>query len=151
MTLKLALLACASLPLAAAAQPNFSGKTVTLVVGYKPGGGYDATARMLARHLPNHLPGKPTVIYQLPDHRGVNLLVLDEPTNHLDIRHQVELLGLLRAQRRTTLISLHDLNAAASLCDRLHGGCQGPIAHNLEWCREVVIPRGQHFLNPFFG
>src|SRR5437588_6143029 len=64
MTLKLALAACAALPLAAAAQPNFSGKTVTLVVGYKPGGGYDATARMLARHLPNHIPGKPTVIVQ---------------------------------------------------------------------------------------
>ena len=64
MKLKLALLACAALPLAAAAQPNFSGKTVTIVVGYKPGGGYDATARMLARHLPNHIPGKPTVIVQ---------------------------------------------------------------------------------------
>src|SRR5256714_14944949 len=64
MTLKLALLACASLPLAAAAQPHFSGKPVTFVVGYKPGGGYDATARMLARHLPNHIPGKPTVIVQ---------------------------------------------------------------------------------------
>src|SRR5207248_3497441 len=64
MKLKLALAACASLPLAAAAQPNFSGKTVTLVVGYKPGGGYDATARLLARHLPQHLPGKPTVIVQ---------------------------------------------------------------------------------------
>ncbi|WP_324608871.1 ABC transporter ATP-binding protein [Streptomyces sp. NRRL S-1813] len=49
-----------------------------------------------------------------------HVLVLDEPTNHLDVRHQVELLALLRAQRRTTLISLHDLNAAASLCDRLH-------------------------------
>ncbi|WP_043263203.1 ABC transporter ATP-binding protein [Streptomyces sp. CT34] len=49
-----------------------------------------------------------------------DVLVLDEPTNHLDIRHQVELLALLRAQARTTLISLHDLNAAASLCDRLH-------------------------------
>ncbi|MEU2872529.1 ABC transporter ATP-binding protein [Streptomyces olivoreticuli] len=48
------------------------------------------------------------------------VLVLDEPTNHLDVQHQVELLALLRAQRRTTLLSLHDLNAAASLCDRLH-------------------------------
>ncbi len=60
--------ALAALPLAAAAQPtqvpNFAGKTVTIVVGYKPGGGYDATARMLARHLPQHLPGKPTVIVQ---------------------------------------------------------------------------------------
>ncbi len=57
--------ALGSLPLAASAQaPTFAGKTVTVLVGYKPGGGYDATARMLARHLPNHLPGKPTVIVQ---------------------------------------------------------------------------------------
>ena len=43
---------------------SFSGKTVTIIVGYKPGGGYDATARLLARYLPKHLPGKPTVIVQ---------------------------------------------------------------------------------------
>ncbi|HVK22132.1 MAG TPA: ABC transporter ATP-binding protein [Actinokineospora sp.] len=49
-----------------------------------------------------------------------DVLVLDEPTNHLDLRHQIDLLGLLRQHRRTTLIALHDLNAAASLCDRLH-------------------------------
>jgi tripartite-type tricarboxylate transporter receptor subunit TctC len=58
----------AALPLAVAAQPtqvpNFAGKTVTIVVGYKAGGGYDATARLLARYLPKHIPGKPTVIVQ---------------------------------------------------------------------------------------
>src|SRR5678810_1494434 len=48
----------------AALAQSFSGKTVTIIVGYKPGGGYDATARLLARHLPKHLPGKPTVIVQ---------------------------------------------------------------------------------------
>jgi tripartite-type tricarboxylate transporter receptor subunit TctC len=58
------LAALVMLPLAAAAQPNFSGKTITIIVGYKPGGGYDGTARMLARHLPQHIPGKPTVIVQ---------------------------------------------------------------------------------------
>ena len=63
MKWKLALIG-ALMPLAAAAQPNFAGKTITLIVGYKPGGGYDATARLLARHLPNHIPGKPTVIVQ---------------------------------------------------------------------------------------
>jgi tripartite-type tricarboxylate transporter receptor subunit TctC len=63
MKWKLALVALL-LPITAVAQPNFSGKTVTILVGYKPGGGYDATARMLARHLPSHLPGKPTVIVQ---------------------------------------------------------------------------------------
>jgi tripartite-type tricarboxylate transporter receptor subunit TctC len=64
MKLKVALAAVlAALPLAAAAQ-SFAGKTVTIVVGYKAGGGYDATARLLARHLPKHIPGKPTVIVQ---------------------------------------------------------------------------------------
>jgi len=47
------------------AQPQpYSGKTITIIVGYKPGGGYDAMARLLARHLPKHIPGKPTVIVQ---------------------------------------------------------------------------------------
>jgi len=56
-----------------------------------------------------------------------DVLVLDEPTNHLDVRHQVELLALLRAQRRTTVVALHDLNAAASVCDRLHVLLHGSI------------------------
>jgi tripartite-type tricarboxylate transporter receptor subunit TctC len=43
---------------------SFAGKTVTIIVGYKPGGGYDATARLLARHLPKHIPGRPAVIVQ---------------------------------------------------------------------------------------
>src|SRR6184192_1705281 len=65
MNWKLAVICALGLaPLAASAQPNFAGKTVTIVVGYKPGGGYDATARLLARRLPDHLPGKPTVIVQ---------------------------------------------------------------------------------------
>src|SRR5881394_1496334 len=60
-----AALGLAAAPLARAQPaPNFAGKTVTVIVGYKPGGGYDATARMIARHLPKHLPGKPTVIVQ---------------------------------------------------------------------------------------
>lgn len=48
------------------------------------------------------------------------VLILDEPTNHLDVRHQLELLELLRALGLTTLAALHDLNLAASYCDRLH-------------------------------
>lgn len=52
-------------------------------------------------------------------------LVLDEPTNHLDIRHQLELLELIRRLKITTLAALHDLTLAARYCDRLammHGG-----------------------------
>ncbi|MDH6115330.1 iron complex transport system ATP-binding protein [Kitasatospora sp. MAP12-15] len=68
-----------------------------------------------------------------------DVLVLDEPTNHLDVQHQVELLALLRAQRRTTLISLHDLNAAASLCDRLHVLHEGAVVASGS-PREVLTP-----------
>ena len=65
MNWKPGLLVLALLPLSAWAQPQpYAGKTVTIIVGYKPGGGYDAMARLLARHLPKHIPGKPTVIVQ---------------------------------------------------------------------------------------
>ncbi|PAK23660.1 ABC transporter ATP-binding protein [Streptomyces sp. alain-838] len=47
------------------------------------------------------------------------VLVLDEPTNHLDVRHQVDLLSLLRGSGLTVLVVLHDLNLAAAACDRL--------------------------------
>jgi iron complex transport system ATP-binding protein len=46
-------------------------------------------------------------------------LLLDEPTNHLDIRHQLEILALLRRLRLTTIVALHDLNLAAMFCDHL--------------------------------
>jgi iron complex transport system ATP-binding protein len=46
-------------------------------------------------------------------------LVLDEPTNHLDVRHQLELLELIRRLKVTTLAALHDLALAARYCDRL--------------------------------
>ncbi len=44
-------------------------------------------------------------------------LLLDEPTNHLDVRHQLELLELVRATSTTTVMALHDLNLAAAYCD----------------------------------
>ena len=53
------------------------------------------------------------------------LLILDEPTNHLDIRHQLEVLTLIRELPFTIVTSLHDLNMAAAVCDdilMLQGG-----------------------------
>jgi iron complex transport system ATP-binding protein len=46
-------------------------------------------------------------------------ILLDEPTNHLDIRHQLELLDLLRTLDVTCVIALHDLNLAARYCDHI--------------------------------
>jgi tripartite-type tricarboxylate transporter receptor subunit TctC len=54
----------AGLPFGAAWSASFEGKTITIVVGFKAGGGYDRLARVLARHLPKHLPGSPNVIVQ---------------------------------------------------------------------------------------
>jgi len=48
------------------------------------------------------------------------LLVLDEPTNHLDVRHQFDLMNLVRSLGLTTLAALHDLSLAAHYCDRLY-------------------------------
>lgn len=53
------------------------------------------------------------------------LLVLDEPTNHLDIRHQLEVLSLLRGLGLTVVLTLHDLTLAAEHADAvlvLHDG-----------------------------
>jgi tripartite-type tricarboxylate transporter receptor subunit TctC len=49
---------------ALAAGPFFEGKTVRIIVGYPPGGGYDTYARVVARHMGKHIPGKPTVIVE---------------------------------------------------------------------------------------
>ncbi|WP_394381818.1 ABC transporter ATP-binding protein [Streptomyces cacaoi] len=55
------------------------------------------------------------------------LLALDEPTNHLDVRHQLDLLTLVRALPATSLLVLHDLNLAAYFCDRLYVLAEGRL------------------------
>src|SRR5215510_1777593 len=42
----------------------YRGKTITIIVGYTAGGGYDLYARALGRHMGKHLPGNPTFIVQ---------------------------------------------------------------------------------------
>ncbi|MBJ2135028.1 ABC transporter ATP-binding protein [Paraglaciecola chathamensis] len=70
------------------------------------------------------------------------LIVLDEPVNHLDIYYQHQVLKLLRTlahqQQMTVVMSLHDINLAASYCDHLcllNEGkmiAQGPVEKVLE-------------------
>jgi tripartite-type tricarboxylate transporter receptor subunit TctC len=42
----------------------YRGKQITFMVGSSPGGGYDAIARLVARHIVNHIPGNPGVVVQ---------------------------------------------------------------------------------------
>ena len=46
----------------AAEAPFYKGKTIRIVVGYNPGGGFDTFSRLVGRHLGSHLPGSPSVI-----------------------------------------------------------------------------------------
>src|SRR5258705_7117898 len=64
-----ALLPILVLSLAATAQAEpvadfYRGRSITLVIGYSAGGGYDAYGRVLARHLGRHIPGNPAIVAQ---------------------------------------------------------------------------------------
>jgi tripartite-type tricarboxylate transporter receptor subunit TctC len=56
--------ALASPSLAQTPTSSLAGKTVTMIIGFGPGGGYDLWARTVAHHIGKHLPGNPTVIAQ---------------------------------------------------------------------------------------
>jgi hypothetical protein len=68
LAIRLMLLALAALgPAGAAADPIadfYKGKSLRVIVGYAPGGGFDAYARLLAEHLPKYLPGSPVILVQ---------------------------------------------------------------------------------------
>jgi len=49
-------------PVKLVAGPYYEGKRITIIVGFGPGGGNDRMARLFAKHLPKHIPGKPTII-----------------------------------------------------------------------------------------
>ena len=50
--------------LAQSAADFFKGRQLTMLVYSGAGSTYDIYARLLAKHMPNHLPGKPTIITQ---------------------------------------------------------------------------------------
>jgi len=82
----------------------YRGRTVTLIVGYGPGGGYDLFARLLARHLGRYIPGNPTVVVQnMPGAgslRATNFLYTAAPRDGSVIggfARDMPLLAILRA------------------------------------------------------
>jgi tripartite-type tricarboxylate transporter receptor subunit TctC len=74
----IAALALSLVTVTAQAQPFYEGKTITIITSTGSGGGYDVTARLVSRHMPRHIPGRPTMIVQnMPG--GGNVLA----TNHM--------------------------------------------------------------------
>jgi tripartite-type tricarboxylate transporter receptor subunit TctC len=71
----------ASLASPALAADYYQGKTLTVIVGYAPGGGVDASARAITRHLGRFIPGRPNIVVQ--NMEGAAGIV---SVNHLDRR-----------------------------------------------------------------
>jgi tripartite-type tricarboxylate transporter receptor subunit TctC len=46
------------------AAPFYEGKTIRIIVGMSPGGGFDNYARILSRHMGKYIPGKPAIIVE---------------------------------------------------------------------------------------
>jgi len=46
------------------AAPFYEGKTVRLIVGFSPGGGFDTYSRVIGRHLGKQIPGNPVVVVE---------------------------------------------------------------------------------------
>jgi iron complex transport system ATP-binding protein len=65
------------------------------------------------------------------------IMLLDEPTNHLDLRHQVQIMGMIRRRTedgpRSALAALHDINLAARYCNHVI-----MLFGNGEWCAGPV-------------
>jgi tripartite-type tricarboxylate transporter receptor subunit TctC len=56
----------------------YHGRTVTVLVGFSPGGAYDGSARLLAQHMGKYIPGRPSFVVQnMPGAGTLNLV------NHL--------------------------------------------------------------------
>ncbi len=63
LTVLLALVAVGGHRLAES-QSFYEGKTVRVIVGLAPGGGFDTYARVIARHMGKHVPGNPTFVVE---------------------------------------------------------------------------------------
>src|SRR5579859_384109 len=64
-----ALLACFVAFVATAARAQsvadfYRGKQITLITSASVGGGYDQYARLLAKHMPRHIPGNPGIVVE---------------------------------------------------------------------------------------
>ena len=57
-----AALLAVTLPRAAVAEDFFAGRTISLSTHSTPGAGYDTYLRLLARHMGNHIPGRPSFV-----------------------------------------------------------------------------------------
>ena len=68
LTISIALALCFAPMMAGTgtAKPFYQGKTIKIIVGYKPGGGYDFYGRLMARYMKKYLPGSNIIVKNMP-------------------------------------------------------------------------------------
>ena len=59
-----ALAALANVARADSVADFYKNRSVSMIIGYSVGGGYDAYARLLARYIGRHIPGEPSIVPQ---------------------------------------------------------------------------------------
>ena len=80
----------------------YKGKTITLAIGFTPGGGYDLYARHLARHMSKYIPGRPTIVPQ-------NMAGAGQPA-----RRELHLLGGAQGRHRVRHLRAHHRHQPAA-------------------------------------
>jgi tripartite-type tricarboxylate transporter receptor subunit TctC len=97
-----AMLASINVACADAVADFYKGKSMQLVVGYGPGGGYDVYARIVARYIGKYIPGNPSVVVvNMPGAgslRATNFLYTTAPKDGLTIgafARDMPLMGIL--------------------------------------------------------
>ena len=129
------LVAAAYFTTSAPAQSNFfAGKTITLYVGFSPGGGVDGEARIAARHLSRFIPGNPTIVVKnMPGAGGIVL------ANHIYTGVEPDGLTLAMPGRSGFLLSnvVKEKNVAFDLTKFAYIGGAGST-NSILWLRKDV-------------
>ena len=130
--------------LPASASDFYAGKTIELIVGGAAGGGVDLYARAVARHLPRHIAGNPTIVVKnVPGASGARAgyhIAVAAPSNGLTIAAITPgaVVGPLLDDKAETLfdpsklIYLGTTNAGVGICATMSTSDTKTFAHALK-------------------
>ena len=142
-----ALLAPLALLSSASAEDFYKGKTIKITLGFPPGGGFDANARLLARYIGRHIPGNPDVI-------AVNTPGAASATSvaHLDVNMPTD--GTVIDEFNFGLLGASLMEPDKTPFDFRHYAWIGSIAEDTTTCfvlhdnppKSIADMRGHHYL-----
>jgi tripartite-type tricarboxylate transporter receptor subunit TctC len=142
-----ALLALIAAPASVPAEDFYKGKTLRIMVGFPPGGGFDANGRLLARYIGRHIPGTPEVIVMnTPGAASATSIA------HLDVNLPTD--GTVIDEFNFGLLGDSLLQPAKTAFDFRHYAWIGSIAEDVTTCfvwrddapRTIAEMRGHHYL-----